>query len=215
MFAGRAVRQPLSAAPAPLHLILPFVCLHGVAGGIIAPEEERQACPTYQQMTCFLDVLEKACAGDEAPPFELIQKNSVESAWLCCCPLPYKQCEQGERDASCDAAFAKYLEPLGESDGAVAIRNGLQQVRGALREAGGEPCKAMAPADPLTTCGSEAAPPMERSVVREDLFCEMLTWQREELGDGNFEEFKANGCPWPERQGDGEGRRGTGIGEEM
>mmetsp|Transcript_96337 Transcript_96337/g.300114 ORF Transcript_96337/g.300114 Transcript_96337/m.300114 type:complete len:88 (+) Transcript_96337:2-265(+) len=78
-----------------------------------------------------------------------------------------------------------------------------------MREAGGEACAALAASEPLSACGSAAAPPVERSVARADLFCEMLTWQREELGDGNAEEFKNNGCPWPAKQGDGADRKGS------
>mmetsp|Transcript_36349 Transcript_36349/g.73269 ORF Transcript_36349/g.73269 Transcript_36349/m.73269 type:complete len:235 (-) Transcript_36349:935-1639(-) len=207
MFAVGAARRSLAASGVLVWLI---VCLEDVAG--IASEEERKACPHYQQMTCFLDVFEKACEEDEAPPYELIKKDATESAWLCCCPLPYKKCTEAERNGVCATAFAKFLEPLGENSKDDAIRDGLQQVRGALREAGGEPCKVLGEQEPLTTCGKKASPPVQRSLARADLFCEMLTWQREELGDGNQQEFESNGCPWPARQGNDPERKGVGWG---
>eukprot|EP00418_Pyrodinium_bahamense_P008328 CAMPEP_0179110336 /NCGR_PEP_ID=MMETSP0796-20121207/51488_1 /TAXON_ID=73915 /ORGANISM="Pyrodinium bahamense, Strain pbaha01" /LENGTH=203 /DNA_ID=CAMNT_0020808465 /DNA_START=92 /DNA_END=703 /DNA_ORIENTATION=- len=192
-------------------LLFPLCRLDGVHAGPIASEAERKACPFYQQMTCLLDVMEKACEPDEGPPHGLIAKGSTESAWMCCCPMPYEACKKAERAGSCDAAFGRFVEPLGPSSTATDIREALQRVRGAMRKAGGEPCEALAAEEPLSTCGFEASPQVERSLARTDLFCEMLTWQREELGDGNEEEFSAHGCPWPTRTGEGDNRKGTRL----
>merc|ERR1719422_727810 len=70
----------------------------------------------------------------------------------------------------------------------------LQRARGSMLEDGGEACKALAPQEPISVCGSAGEPRKDRSWDRQDLFCEMVTWQWEELGDGNPAEFKANGC---------------------
>merc|ERR1712129_589011 len=75
---------------------------------------------------------------------------------------------------------------------------GLQKARGAMQLAGGDECKALAPEEPLSVCGSQETPEKSRSWGRQDLFCEMVTWQWEELGDGNGEEFEANGCVFDE-----------------
>merc|ERR1719281_1976334 len=71
---------------------------------------------------------------------------------------------------------------------------GLQRARGMIQKAEGAPCLSLAPEEPLSVCGFEAEPKKQRSLDRQDLFCEMVTWQWEELGDGNPGEFKSNGC---------------------
>jgi hypothetical protein len=51
-----------------------------------------------------------------------------------------------------------------------------------------------------------------RSIERADIFCETVTWQWEELGDGNEEELKRNKCPIPKRpRGDGNARKGQQL----
>merc|ERR1712029_1306627 len=71
---------------------------------------------------------------------------------------------------------------------------GLQKARGQMRHADEEKCSALAPEAPLSVCGFDGQPKKKRSLDRQDLFCEMVTWQWEELGDGNDQEFSANGC---------------------
>merc|ERR1719502_2084531 len=85
----------------------------------------------------------------------------------------------------------------------------LQKARGRMRQAGGaqegEACHELAPEEPLSVCGSDGTPPKKRALDREDLYCEMMTWQWEELGDGNPAEFDENGCPFDDHgkaQGD-------------
>merc|ERR1711972_206431 len=71
---------------------------------------------------------------------------------------------------------------------------GLQRARGDLLRADKEKCSSLAPMNPLSVCRFEADPKKTRSLDRQDLFCEMVTWQWEELGDGNAAEFEKNGC---------------------
>jgi len=65
-------------------------------------------------------------------------------------------------------------------------------------------------------CGFEAQPRKARSLARQDLFCEMLTWQWEELGDGDQSEFAGNGCPMiaANQALNGDKRKGAGGNEE-
>merc|ERR1712096_530134 len=76
---------------------------------------------------------------------------------------------------------------------------GLQKARGKMKQASADACSSLAPEEPLSVCGFEGQPPKQRSMDREDLFCEMVTWQWEELGDGNPEEFKASNCVFDEK----------------
>merc|ERR1719150_2653702 len=88
--------------------------------------------------------------------------------------------------------------------------DGLQMARGEMRRAGGDACAALAPEAPRSLCGHEGQPPQDRSLLREDLFCEMLTWQLEELGDGDPAEFERNFCPFDAAAAaeDGDSRKG-------
>ena len=55
-----------------------------------------------------------------------------------------------------------------------------------------------APALPLATCGRPRVP---RALDRQDLFCETVWWQWNELGDVDGDEWRANGCPTSESPG--------------
>ena len=48
--------------------------------------------------------------------------------------------------------------------------------------------------EPHATCGGSST---GAAFNRPDLFCEMMLWQSENLGDGDEAEYKKNGCPWP------------------
>jgi len=160
--------------------------------GGIADKASRMACPHYQQMQCLLDISEKACEPDEEP-LPLLDYEAVEGVWLCCCPEPYKPCAKEEMNEVCMGAVGHHLSKdkvKSRSDMVVA----LQKARGDMLRAGEEACLALAAEEPLSVCGFEGSPPQKRSLLRRDLFCEMVTWQWEELGDGNAKEFKANGC---------------------
>ena len=84
-----------------------------------------------------------------------------------------------------------------------AAMNALQNARGDLRAAAiatNANCATyFADPLPLTKCGQDT---VGRTVERNDIFCETITWQYEELGDGNPDEFKTNGCVLPATQAD-------------
>jgi len=162
----------------------------------IASREQRRGCPHYQRVGCLLDVMEKTCEPDEGPAAMQLQMHREESLYMCCCPTPYKSCAAEERSPACDRAFKEFIHPLGADVTPQALGDAIQMVRGRMLADGGEACSVLARAEPLSKCGRQGSPPVQRSLEREDLFCEMLTWQFEELGDGNPDEFKRNNCPY-------------------
>lgn len=169
----------------------------GSSGKLIAVMSSRKKCKHWQQMGCLLDAFEKACGDEPASSASgLMKKTSTESIWMCCCPTPYKACDKSERVAACDTAMKKHIGGNNNLSGGNSFINALQNVRADLRKAGGQACNVLAPKKPLSVCGKAAHPKVTRSIGRADLFCEMLSWQWEELGDGNQPEFHSNGCPY-------------------
>ena len=189
----------------------PPTTLHG-------SKAQRESCPYWSQMGCFLDAFEKICGSAEAmeqdADAELLDPYAEESLYMCCCPKPYMPCTQQERSVGCDAAFGQHIAPLGPKPKRRLLRDALQRVRGSMRDS--EPaCREFtAPADPLSVCGAEEMPAVERSVGRADIFCEAVTWQWEQLGDGNPAEFAENGCGGfvPEhKHPDGDSRKSSAL----
>jgi len=164
----------------------------GNAARGIASKVDRHACKYYQQMMCLLDISEKVCEPDEQP-LPLLEWAQPESVWLCCCPLPYKACGKSEMSDVCLTAVEKYLSKATVKDKR-GMMLGLQKARGQMQQADEVACSSLASEKPLSVCGFEGSPQKKRSVDRQDLFCEMVTWQWEELGDGNPDEFQSNGC---------------------
>lgn len=172
---------------------------------VLGTPAERRTCPHFQAMNCFVDLLEKICEKE----LEVLGKDVEESVWMCCCPEPYKHCtaQDVKRNPQCLAALQKHVAPLdasGRSDADVtAAMNALQNARGDLRAAAiatNANCATyFADPLPLTKCGQDT---VGRTVERNDIFCETITWQYEELGDGNPDEFKTNGCVLPATQAD-------------
>lgn len=171
----------------------------------VLPRTTGATCSHRQQMGCILDVLEKTCAGDEGPVALWLERHSVESAWMCCCPKPYGPCSKDERLPACDAAFLEFVEPViaAPKPSDRSVREALVHVWTHLRDTGSESCAggngANASASALqefndAICGSEATPPVRRSLADNELFCEMISWQWEELGDGNQREIAENSC---------------------
>lgn len=160
---------------------------------IIHSPTERHACPHYQQIGCLSDTLEKACLSDEELSFTM--KTEVESVWMCCCPRPYQACSREERSKTCDDAMFKHMAAVEGSENRVQIQKAIQATRGDLVQSSEQCTRAFAPAKPISVCGSDMG--LARSIGRVDLFCETVTWQWEELGDGNPDEFRANKCPVP------------------
>lgn len=184
--------------------------------GAIASQQERRSCKFYQQMGCLLDGLEKMCSPDDGEPSQMLDPYAEESLWMCCCPTPYKKCSKPERLQTCDLAFTEFIKPLvGQDATKDIVRLAVLRVRGKLREAGSLNCtKFLAPEEPLMPfCGFDNTPKVERSIAREDLFCEMLSWQWEELGDGDSQEFRANNCPYVKKMKgkNGDARKGQQL----
>mmetsp|Transcript_57624 Transcript_57624/g.134891 ORF Transcript_57624/g.134891 Transcript_57624/m.134891 type:complete len:214 (-) Transcript_57624:19-660(-) len=198
---------------ATLAAVLPYASA-GVDLVDIASQEARRDCVHWQQAGCLLDVFEKTCDdGGASSAWPFLDKHKEESVWLCCCPLPYKPCKRSAQVDACVDSMAVHIQPVfeqGKREGnAPQLRKAIQAVRADLIAKGGEQCSVLADGSEHTTCGSEAHPRLTRSIARADLFCEMLTWQREELGDGDAGEFKRNGCPWPKKKAKhGDARKG-------
>merc|ERR550537_1742958 len=53
----------------------------------------------------------------------------------------------------------------------------------------------------------DGQPPFNRT----DLFCEMMLWQSEQLGDGDKKEYERNGCPWNGVGKDQTARKGKSL----
>lgn len=160
---------------------------------------ERHQCEHYQHMGCLLDIFGRSCNDDEDEVHDLVDPRSEESVWLCCCKQPYASCSRAEGSSTCNAALMSHVGPLVKKGKKVTreeVVAAVQKARGALRIKGGARCAVLAEAEPQTTCGSLAEPPVEASIARGDLQCELMTWQWEELGDGEPEEFERSGCPF-------------------
>eukprot|EP00927_Polykrikos_kofoidii_P039205 TRINITY_DN33635_c0_g1_i1.p1 TRINITY_DN33635_c0_g1~~TRINITY_DN33635_c0_g1_i1.p1 ORF type:complete len:742 (-),score=84.95 TRINITY_DN33635_c0_g1_i1:78-2303(-) len=186
---------------------VPAIISTNVTG--LASVEKRRGCQFWTHMGCLLDSLEKLCTGTEA--HDLLMPSSYESVWMCCCPQPYQACDEIAFDHDCRSALSTFVGPLFSFPGDLAAA--LQRARGELRAIGGKPCEVLAPEEPLSRCGNEPNPPLDRSLERGDLFCEAVTWQLEELGDGVVEEFRQNGCKanFTLRAVDGEQRKGQRL----
>jgi len=156
-------------------LLLPFGAL-----GLLS-REERKACPYYQASGCILDQMEKACEGEAE---EMMTPSAGENVWMCCCPSPYIACTKEEADSRC----MKTAKDLSNSRGGQLDQNGLLEFRAALLAT--EPsCEGYVHRDAKdAVCG-------EWPKKMPELMCEMLTWQWEELGDGNQPEFDQYSCP--------------------
>merc|ERR1712166_824484 len=151
-------------------------------------------------------ILSKACEPDEEPTF--LEKLGLESVYMCCCPLPYAPCKKAERSKTCDAALATHL-----AEGVVNKENAvekLQMVRADMWRTDPNCQKHLAAPEPISKCGYTEG--LQRSLARADLFCETVTWQWEQLGDGNPEELTRNECPIPvSDRGVGDTRKGQSL----
>jgi len=129
-----------------------------------------------------LDQLEKACEGEGA---EMMDPKAGENVWMCCCPKPYIQCKQADMSSTCVATIKAAVD---KSSSGELDQNGLLEVRSQLL--GKEPaCAKFVHQDKKEAeCGKW---PKEHP----EMMCEMLTWQWEELGDGNKPEFDQFKCP--------------------
>merc|ERR1719277_1736848 len=100
---------------------------------------------------------------------------------MACCPEPYKACDKSSRVLECDSLIAPHLSVLDKSAAPADLYRRVQQARGALRN-GHENCQ-MLPAElPHAGCGGSST---LAAFDRRDIFCEMMLWQSEQMGDGN------------------------------
>lgn len=163
----------------------------------IADRAARDACPFWNAMGMLLDAGEIFCESADAVQ-ERWEPLATESVAFVCCPKPYKPCSVAERVPKCDDVVAPYLAVDPSSLDQNSAMERLQQARGALMKA--DPaCASFSTEEPHTGCGVEkrsATDNQPRAFERADLFCEMMLWQSEQLGDGNEAEFKANECPY-------------------
>merc|ERR1719443_772912 len=144
---------------------------------------QRVACPRYQQSGCILDQLEKACGGEAD---EMMKPSAFENVWMCCCPEPYVQCEREAADAKCVSTIQGLTKEKPKLD-----QNGLLELRRELLT--GEPkCSNFVH---LNATNAECKGDRRWTRAMPSLMCEMLTWQWEELGDGNRKEFDSYNCP--------------------
>ncbi|CAD7926139.1 unnamed protein product [Amoebophrya sp. A120] len=187
-------------------------------------KKQRHQSLVWQQAGCILDAHEKVC-DDDAPKnskyaeklhIRLLEESlnplSHENMFLCCCPRPYKTCGRNKVDKFClkeVAAMKKRITGINpdHDDAATEMQKELQKLRGRLMDNAmkgkvnekdavfmkDESEKSVvAPMEPFTYCTKE----QKLYHTRPDLKCDMLTWQFEELSDGNKPEFKQDECPF-------------------
>ncbi len=161
--------------------------------------EDRSTCPYWHQFGCLMDQVELLCTFGDPEIMNMLQE---EGTWMCCCPYPYQNCALRDRIVECDAAMARHILPLltkGEKD-IPTIMTAVQSVRKDLWSQNENCQKYTAKPEPFAKCGDFHLPDKntgsdgEKS-NRPDLFCEMLTWQLEHMGDGNDSEFIKYNCP--------------------
>ena len=182
--------------------------------------EERRQCRYWQQSGCLLDTMEKICEG-EADLDELVSSTGLENIHLCCCPQPYKACRRSDADQLCLQLIEKYFssgfsESKTRTDNGIedfteaeiprtntldvfeeattsAFMQNLQTVMSELLASEDNCRELLATPEPLAKCSMVHS---SKPFNRHDLICEMLTWQWEELGDGDKNEFEMIGCPF-------------------
>ncbi|CAE8637710.1 unnamed protein product, partial [Polarella glacialis] len=137
---------------------------------------EREACPYWKAVGILSDHIELSCGGERKG---LLDPQATESVALACCPEPYGRCEVSERVKGCDELTVPILTGA-ESAASVADSwiGKLQKARGALIAADSR-CSVLAPEDPHATCKGE------NLAGRDDIYCEMMLFQTEQLGDGS------------------------------
>jgi hypothetical protein len=170
----------------------------GTGNYTVATRAARETCPYWNAMGMLLDALEIICGNnfDDDAAMARFTPLSGESVAFVCCPQPYKPCSVSERIPKCDEIVAPFL---GVDPDKIEVESGirnLQKARGALAHA--DPaCASLTSEEPHAGCNSkemrkDGQPPFNRT----DLFCEMMLWQSEQLGDGDKKEYERNGCPW-------------------
>ena len=188
---------------------------------ILGHRLQRRSCPHWQNIGCLGDVVEKLCeAKGPRDGGELLNPAVRESLWMCCCPRAYAPCTMSERNAVCDTALQKSLQRIGKRPLTADLIVAVLAARQTLRQADSQCARTLSAGDSVAItgpqagakvyCGAKAVPPLKRSIAHPGVFCETVTWQWEELGDGDENEFKANDCPVPDvTLKDNSSRKGT------
>jgi len=184
--------------------------------------KDRRQCKYWQQSGCFLDVLEKICSPEGAMAKVIkdeLNPQGPEDLFLCCCPLPYKRCQPHEMDQDCYHHLKERFPSNSIKDTSqIDVVRGVQHVRATLLLKDQDCTQYLAPTSPISACSKISPMPFKRV----DLICELLTWQWEELGDGDKAEFGRINCPYvvahkakngDERKGDADENDG-GINDE-
>jgi len=164
----------------------------------LAPRAAREKCPHWQHTGCLADVVEKVCGGDGSLA-DLFNPREVENVHMCCCPLPYQPCAPADRDAACVAATSRLQPQMTQQEAVDALFAARAEMITSTPL-----CQGVLDAATSTECWEGQS--LGRGFANEAVYCEMMTWQWEQLGDGNPREFKANNCPFAKK--DGAGRRG-------
>jgi hypothetical protein len=173
--------------------------------------KERRACKHYQAIGCITDLMERTCEGEHInEPF--LSPGAEDSVYLCACPEPFAACTKKDRqDGLAHELIMKHIAPLGEDvkDKEVLVK-ALQDVRTGLWKDSAECRSSFANPKPYTGCVISRKMFVEKdskspnkfgddgtraTIQRLDMYCELLTWQHEELGDHPLGEFKMQSCP--------------------
>ena len=189
--------------------VAPALVLGALGGGeaSLIPShsfEQRHACKHYQAIGCITDIMERTCEDE----IDFLAKSAEDSVHLCACPEPFAACTRSKRqDTLAHQLLETHITPLGEDvkDKEVILK-ALQDVRTGLWE-DDDTCRSVfANPKPYTGCinrtvytdkNSEPSHSnTERgSIERLDMFCELRTWQYEELGSSALAELELNKCP--------------------
>lgn len=175
--------------------------------------EERRQCRHWQAVGCLSDGLEKLCESKSDDHSRmLLRPDAGENLWFCCCPRPYEPCTAAQRSKRCDTVLLDAFRGLaGKKTTTREVVKGVLRARHAFREDDPKCAAVLTSKDYVVNpgatgkskkkayCGKEAVPPLTRAVAHHGVFCETVTWQWEELGDGDENEFRANGCPIPKK----------------
>ena len=177
---------------------------------------KRRECRYWQQSGCLLDSLEKLCEGETSPESLIWGTENIK---LCCCSLPYKPCRRKDADPLCLRTVEKHFPDNDTSQESIkepeAVNNNkdsfllkVQSIRTELIESHPVCTEMLASSEPPAKCSMSA---QSKPFDRHDLICEMLTWQWEELGDGNAAEFEKMNCPFVENDKsiNGDSRKGA------
>ena len=107
--------------------LLPLASAWSYNNFVTGTSQQRQSCTYYEAFGCILDVMEKLCQEEDNETGTNMHPDNGESAWLCCCPAPYTNCDPDtEMHKACLASMIKHVEPVLPLD---HTQNALNAVR--------------------------------------------------------------------------------------